>query len=122
VFDLAAPGRVPGLGPPRSFTIDRDCAVLVESSEKGRVLTRRITTFRRVGGAYRRADEVHRLRLHAPAEVLAALRRAGFRARTLAGYGSVRFPRGLVGYVATRPATADLPRGGHTTSSGSISR
>jgi hypothetical protein len=118
VFDLAAPGRV-RLGPPRSFNIGRDFAVLAESSEKGRVLTRHITTFRRVGGAYRRADEVHRLRLHAPAEVLAALRRAGFRARTLAGYGSVRFP---VGYVATRPATADLPRGGHTTSSGSISR
>src|SRR5256885_9767528 len=66
VFDLAGPGRGQ---PARSFVAGPDWAVLVEKAESGRMLTRRITTFRRVGRLYRRGEEVHRLRLHEPREV-----------------------------------------------------
>jgi hypothetical protein len=47
--------------------------------------------------------ELHRLRLHRPAEVLGALRAAGFAARTLpGGYAGVPLPRGLVAYLARK--------------------
>jgi hypothetical protein len=50
-----------------------------------------------------RGEELHRLRLHRPAEVLGALRAAGFAARTLpGGYAGVPLPRGLVAYLARK--------------------
>jgi hypothetical protein len=50
-------------------------------------------------------EEVHRLRLLPSREVLSELRDAGFRARLLAGYGELRFPPGLAGFLA-RPRTS----------------
>lgn len=43
---------------------------------------RRVTVFRQAGDGWRRSDEVHRLRIPASAEVVAALREAGFAVRT----------------------------------------
>jgi len=100
VFDLAGPGRGQ---PAHGGSVGPDWAVVVEKAEHERILTRRITTFRRVGRIYRRGEELHRLRLHEPGEVLAALRRTGFRAHALRGYGSVRFAPGLCGFVARKP-------------------
>ncbi len=87
VFDIASPGRVPG-GRALRTASGRDWLVVSESVEArdGRSLTRRITTFRRIGRLWRRSDEVHRLRLYRPADVLAALRGAGFGARRLPAY------------------------------------
>jgi SAM-dependent methyltransferase len=83
VFDFAEPG----IGARRVFTEGDGWAVLAESSERSGVLVRRITSFRRVGRLYRRTEEIHRLRLYRAADLLAALRACGFRARRLRAYG-----------------------------------
>ena len=104
VFDVAGPGRVIGPGTQRSFREAKDWAVLVETEEdpKRMLLTRRITCFRRVGNLYRRDEEVHRLRLYTRSELARQLRRCGFRVRTLRGYGPMRFPPGLFGFMARK--------------------
>jgi len=103
-FDLAGPGTAPSGAPSRGWRAGDGWAVLFEKEEDpaGRCLTRRITTFRRVGGAYRRSEEVHDLRLYPRAEVLYALAAAGFAVRALPGYGALRLPPGLTAYLARR--------------------
>jgi SAM-dependent methyltransferase len=99
--DTAEPGRVPGPGPQRAFREEQDWAVLVtseEDRERG-LLTRQITSFRRVGQLYRRDHEVHRLRLRRAADLAKRLRGLGFRVRALRGYGALRFPPGYVGLL-----------------------
>jgi SAM-dependent methyltransferase len=105
VFDVAGPGRVPGPGPRRTYVEGEDWAVLVTAEEdcwRG-LLTRRITSFRKVGELYRRDQEVHRLRLFRRSELARHLRGTGFRVRSLAGYGPLPFPPGLVGFLARKP-------------------
>jgi SAM-dependent methyltransferase len=108
LFDVAAPGRVRGLSPQRNWRTGDDWAVLVEVDEDvvGRRLTREITTFRRVGAGqddpWRRSHEVHRLRLYDRRELDARLRAAGFRVRSIGGYGSLRFAHGHLGFCARR--------------------
>lgn len=105
LFDIAGPGRIPGKGESKTF-IERDgWTVLVTASEcrETCMLTRRITSFRRVGETYRRTEESHRLRLIPRAEMAAELRTLGFRVRTLRGYGPFMFPRGAAGFLARKP-------------------
>lgn len=106
VFDVAEPGQVHRVTPARGFTEGEDWVVLVEREEdlEQAVLTRRITSFRRVGEHYRRDDEVHRQRLYESREIAGRLRRAGFRVRTMRGYGEYRLPRAHVAFVARKPA------------------
>ena len=105
VFDVAEPGRIPGPGIQRKWWEGEDWAVLVAAEEdrQRKTLTRRITSFRKIGTLYRRDDEVHRQRLYAPAELARPLRDCGFRVRTLRGYGEMRFPRGHFGFLARKP-------------------
>jgi SAM-dependent methyltransferase len=105
LFDVAGLGRALGAGSQKSFREEEDWAVLVvlEEDSAQRQLTRRITSFRKVGELYRRGTEVHRLRLFARSEMVAQLRRVGFRVSFLAGYGSLRFRRGHFGFLARRP-------------------
>lgn len=66
-------------------------------------LTRRITTFRRIGAAYRRSEEVHQLRLFSRAQMTQWLRDLGFRVRTFRSYGAYRLaPRQII-FVARKP-------------------
>lgn len=108
LFDVAEPGRVAGTGPQRKHVEGEGWAVLVtlEEDRRRRLLTREITTFRQVedqaGDLYRRDQEVHRQRLLPRSEVAAQLRSLGFRVRTLTGYGSLRFARGQVGFLARK--------------------
>lgn len=101
MFDLAGP-RTVASSKQRGWTGGRDWAVLVDTEADGQHLTRRIITFRDLGDArFRRSEEVHRLLLHRPPDVLTRLRRAGFTARTLAGgYGGTALPWGVTAYVA----------------------
>jgi SAM-dependent methyltransferase len=103
VFDFATPGR--GAGGPTRHRAGKGWEIVSETSEdeRARILTRRITTFRRAGRLYRRSVEVHQLRLYDPADVRTALRRAGFRARLLRGYGTERFPKAYAGFLARKP-------------------
>jgi hypothetical protein len=55
---------------------------------------------RRSGGHYRRTDETHIIRVFERARVLNALRRAGFTARTLRGYGDGSLMPGRTVFVA----------------------
>jgi SAM-dependent methyltransferase len=103
VFDVATPGRVPE-GRRRGFTEGEGWACLYEAEEDSRrgTLTRRITSFRRVNRTWRRDQEVHELKLYEPKALAAQLRGAGFRVRTLRGYGEARFPVGYVGFMARK--------------------
>lgn len=106
VFDVAEPGQVRRGAMERGFSEGEDWAVLVEKEEDaGRgILTRRIVSFRRVGEYYRRDDEVHRQRLYKSPEIAGKLRRAGFRVRTMRGYGRYRLPGAHAAFVARKPA------------------
>ena len=102
VFDVAEPGR--GVGPRQRHWEGEDWATLVEVEEDPKLerLTRRITTFRRVNGLYRRGCEVHHQRLYRGCELGRMLRGFGFRVRLVRGYGAFRFPPACVGLVARK--------------------
>ncbi|HEV8581811.1 MAG TPA: class I SAM-dependent methyltransferase [Thermoanaerobaculia bacterium] len=104
IFDVAEPGRVPG-GSSKTHMEKEDWAVLatVEEDPRQSLLTRSITTFRKVGDLYRRSHEVHRQRLLPRAQVLSWLQDIGFQARILDAYGSVPFGPGHVGFLARKP-------------------
>lgn len=104
LFDLLTTGLAQSSEPPLGHRTGKDWAVLVrrEYDASGTNLTRWITSFRKVGSHYRRSGEVHRLRLYDSAEVIDELRRLGFRVRRLRGYGTQRFARGHVGFLARR--------------------
>jgi SAM-dependent methyltransferase len=88
----------------RNHRVDRDWAVVAESIEdrqRGR-LVRTITTFRRVGRTYRRTDEVHHVRVPSRAEVLEALRAAGFTAHASRRYGAFELAPRRLAFVARR--------------------
>lgn len=103
VFDVAEPGR--GKGPRQKHRQGKDWAVLIEVDEEAGTnrLTRRITTFRKRGKSYVRDEEIHVLQLYTRSEVAAELRRAGFRVRTLRGYGEQTMIDGCVGFMARKP-------------------
>jgi SAM-dependent methyltransferase len=103
IFDLTEPGR--GQGRQQSHRQGVDWAALVdyESDPIRQQLTRRITTFRQVGAAYRRSHEVHRLQLYRGADLANELRQMGFRVRIVRGYGQFRFPKSYVGCIARKP-------------------
>jgi SAM-dependent methyltransferase len=103
VFDAALVGRVPE-GRRRAYTLGDDWACLFEAEEdfENRQLTRRITSFRKMGDAYHRDDETHRLRLYERGWILDELRSAGFRVRTIKAYGELAFPPGYQGFIARK--------------------
>lgn len=103
LFDALSPGVLGPSGVRRAGREGPDWAVMAESREAGRRLTRRITSFRRVGGVWRRTREEHVVHLLHPAEWLAILRSAGFRARSAPGYGAFHLGRGHRLYIARRP-------------------
>ncbi len=104
VFDVAGSGQVPKGTTTRGFSEGEDWVVLVEKEEDAqrKILTRRITSFRKVGEHYRRDDEVHRQRLYGTAEIAGELRRTGFRVRTMRGYGRYPLPRAHAAFVARK--------------------
>lgn len=111
LFDLLGP--VPHGRKPRAFRSQgRNWMVLGQVTEDSRrgVLTRAITTFRKIGSRTRRTDEVHRLRLRAPAKVRAQLEAAGFEVRLRRGYTRALLPQGHRVYFA-RKLPAPRPRG-----------
>jgi SAM-dependent methyltransferase len=103
LFDLAGPGRVPP-GGRRAWTTGAGWAVLSESRPRPGAIERRIVTFRTGrDGRCRRSEELHRLVLHRPADVLARLANAGLEPQILpGGYGGVALPPGLTVFLARR--------------------
>lgn len=103
VFDIAEPGR--GKGPRQKHVEGKDWALLVEVDEDSATqrLTRRITSFRKVGEFYKRDEEVHRLQLYRRSGIAKELRETGFRVRTLKSYGEQKMIPGCVGFLARKP-------------------
>jgi len=103
IFDVAEPGRARGSH--RRFWEGGDWACLVEFEHDPRRnrLTRQITTFRKVGPHYRRAEETHVQQLYEGSQLAEDLREIGFRVRTVRGYGKLRFLKGQVGLIARKP-------------------
>jgi SAM-dependent methyltransferase len=88
IFDVIVAGRQ--LMSYRSWRAEGRWAVLVKVSEdplRG-LLDREITTFWRRGASYRRDHERHTLQIPRQADVVAALRAAGFVVRTSRSYGA----------------------------------
>lgn len=110
LFDLAGPDRAPPV-PKQSFREGNGWAVLMDAwaEDDGRVLARRIVSFRRTDGdRYRRDEETHRLLLMDPGVVQADLQTAGFEVRRLDGYGGAPLLPGLVAFLAYKPHPPDV--------------
>ncbi len=106
VFDIVEPGQVRAGAPQTRALEGPGWAILLEVREDRRrgLLERRIVSFRRLGRLYRRAEEVHRLRLYPAARLLAALKRAGFDAQLLRAYGRFRLAPAHAAFLARKPA------------------
>jgi SAM-dependent methyltransferase len=100
VFDLVVSGR-PSMTY-RTWAAGRDWAVLVVVVEDGRWLRRDVTTFRRIGRRWRRRTERHWVHVHRAADVVRALRRAGFAVHTARRLGGVPLPPRRLAFVARR--------------------
>jgi SAM-dependent methyltransferase len=74
----------------------------VQTDERRRRITRRITTSRLVGGRLRVDHDLHVQRLYGTAKVLAWLAAAGFAARVTRGYGRSRLGASQRVFVAVR--------------------
>ena len=105
VFDIATPGRAGRAGFSEGFSSGRDWAILfrAEEDKRRRLLIREISTFRQVGKHYRRAQEMHCLRLYPVAAIDCMLQEVGFRVELRGGYGKQQLPPGLKVFVAQRP-------------------
>jgi SAM-dependent methyltransferase len=103
VFDVAEPGRARGSS--RCFWEGPDWACLTEFvlDEPRHRLTRRVTTFRKVGRHYRRAQETHVQQLYRVSELASDLRKIGFRVRMARGYGDFRFAKAQAALIARKP-------------------
>ncbi len=105
IFDIVAPGLASGSRPSPRHSLGKDWAILLQVDEDSRkhILTRRMTTFRRVGKLYRRDEEIHRCQLYKGSELAGELRRLGFKVRLLHGYGTFQLYKNRVGFVARKP-------------------
>lgn len=89
--------------PPKSIRgADWALVVRADVDGKGRRLTRRITTFRKIGRTYRRSREIHRVRLYSRLDMARMLSAAGFRATMRRSYGRYRLMTGDVAVVAEK--------------------
>src|SRR5260370_360024 len=109
VFDIVEAGSAPKPSilhcEEKDKDKDKDWLILVTKEEDAqrRVLTRRMTIFRKVGRQYRRSQEVHRQRLYPPSQIAKKLKMAGFDVSRLPGYGKEHFPPGRSGFAAWKP-------------------
>jgi SAM-dependent methyltransferase len=84
---------------------DWTIAVRADYDAASRILTRRITTIRRVGGRTRRSRETHRITIYSRAEIRSALTKAGFDVIAMTqAFGAYRLMRSDVAVVAVKQA------------------
>ena len=98
IFDVTPPSLLNG------HWTGNGWAVLVEKSidPDRHLLTRHITTFRRTGRHYRRAEETHVLRLYEAEPLRAALAEAGFSTKLLKRFGDYHLHAGHYALLATK--------------------
>ena len=101
VVDYGQHGRLPAGMPRHGHWTGKDWALLVDGAVDTDVLTRRVTSFRRISGTYRKHTETHRLRLFENAQIASLLERAGFAdVRTVRNIGDLRFSSGHAAAIA----------------------
>ena len=103
IFDVAEPNRCKGFRQAFTEGVGWTCLVEYESDTEKELLTRRIITFRKTGGAYRRHEETHRQQLYRGTALAHILRGVGFRVRLVRGYGEYALPDHVVGIIARKP-------------------
>lgn len=105
IFDFARPGQIAGPSPRRVWSMGSDWAILLEAIEdkRRRALVRKMTCFRKKGKVYRRTEETHVVRLYEGDELMADLRRIGFRARVSHRYGAMRLRTATAAIYAVKP-------------------
>jgi len=103
VFDVAEPGRDHRRARHFNQTDDWACLVEFEEDPRSARLTRHITTFRKQGKNYRRAEETHVLQLYKGTELADDLCEIGFKTRIVRSYGDYQLPKNLVGLIARKP-------------------
>ena len=97
LFDVAERGAYPPFSEHR--TGGDDFTVIAIKESDGERLTRRVLTFREIGGEVRRSEEVHHLELYDRA-AMRELLREHFKVRVRRSYGSRRLPKGHAVYEA----------------------
>ena len=104
IFDVIGLGEPPLAG--RTWSSGDDWAVLVETKENqtARTLVRDIQVFRRIGDAYRRNHEVHRVHLFDLSVLRNQLSLYGFETETSRSYGAQQLPPRRHAFFATRLA------------------
>ncbi len=103
VFDVIV--EASGTLDAKTWWAEDDWAILIEVREplEDRCVIREITTFRRVGDAFRRRHETHRQAVYRPVEVERALRAAGFESvLRLSRYGALPMLPRRQGFSARR--------------------
>jgi SAM-dependent methyltransferase len=103
VFDVAEPGRCKGLTQRFLEGEDWTCLVEYRRDDARQQLTRRIVSFRKVGGTYRRQEETHTQQLYPGTRIADMLRTIGFRVRQVRSYGDYPLSPGVVALVARKP-------------------
>ena len=105
LLDFATPDRLPATLPLKNWFEGPDWALMLEvdGSRARRELNRFIVTFRRAGRAYRRTQELHRLRLIPLDEVTADLGAIGFTVAPLRSFGRYPFFPGMAALLARKP-------------------
>ncbi|HEX3131340.1 MAG TPA: class I SAM-dependent methyltransferase [Thermoanaerobaculia bacterium] len=88
IFDVMVSGR-DTTGPYRTWASGDNWACLVEVLPEPDRLRRKIITFRRVEGGYRRGEEEHRVHLFSRRDLIQQLEAAGFRVRVRRSYGAM---------------------------------
>jgi len=101
LFDIATPDRITK-APPKNFYQTQNWTTLVENrhSEAPLMMTRKISSFVRVGEYYERVDETHHLRLIDPDTVALRMTALGFEFEMFECYGPTPLPAGCIGFCA----------------------
>ncbi|NEO32487.1 MAG: class I SAM-dependent methyltransferase [Symploca sp. SIO3C6] len=89
----------------KGFTQGENWVVLFDKEEDQQqgILTRRITTFRKVGEYYRRDDEVHQQRLYKATTLAQELEKVGFQVQIRHSYGQYNLPPAHAAFIARKP-------------------
>lgn len=105
IFDVITVGRTSLARPRLRHSRGKDWAILLEIDEnkKRNLLTRHITTFRRMGSCYRRDKETHRCQLYKSSELARELRRVGFLVQHVGKYGTFDLYKNRTGFIARKP-------------------
>jgi len=102
IFDIATPARAPNRKPRVHRRDGTDWAIVSVTAAIPNGMRRSMVFFRRHGELYRRGVEEHELSLYPVADILALLKRCGFKARRLPGQGYFQEVPGIAWFLAEK--------------------